>query len=53
MKTFKVYSSKNQGSYKKDELITNLTESQFLTIFGDLDYQSIRYFGDNHIYIKK
>ena len=50
---FKIYSAKDQGSYKKDELIRTVDTVKYAISFGNLDYQKIVADGTNRVYIKK
>ena len=51
--TYKVYSSKEQGCYSKDELIYYLTEAQYKREYQYCELDKIVFDGTNRIYIKK
>jgi len=57
MTKFKFYSAKDQGSYKKGELLYSYNEEQMKRYFpysttGDL-YKGLTSDGENRIYVKK
>ena len=49
---YKIYSSKNQGNYRKDELLYVMNESQFLLNFGKVDYKKVDFDGVSFVYVK-
>lgn len=52
MKQYKVFSAKDQGCYKKGELLYSLTEQAYQREFGNLPFEKVSYDGHNFIFIQ-
>jgi hypothetical protein len=52
-KVFKIYSARDQGVFKKDELIGTLDDTQYEASFGNLDFGKVTTYGSNTVYITK
>jgi len=51
MKVYNIFSSKDQGVFKKDELIGSVNEDIYKTLFGGLPYDTVTNYGSNRVYI--
>lgn len=53
IKIYKIYSAKDQGVFKKGELIGTLTEDIFNSMFIGCEYDKITTYGSNRVYLTR